>query len=150
MVSGAMAVRLLRSAHRRALIAIHGHLTAPGTLRPNFEFVPRREQTPDRVAVSGLERHKGGVYDALILTAESLSNQVLQLLGIKVKDRGDQSKNENILALILCGTAERLNSEPCYRNPHINEAFVIQIRLNLIRVKSSTPPLFKSLYDPRS
>ncbi len=52
--------------------------------------------------------------------------------GSKMENRSNQSKNENILALVLRRSTERLNGKTCNRDTYVNEAFVIQVGLNLI------------------
>ena len=102
--------------------------------RDVLKLVLLRENFSDRVGVSGLERHQRGVDDALVFAGEFFADDLFHLLDIEVKNFRDQAEDEDVFALVLGGAAQRLDRQAGDRHADVNEAFVVEIRLDVIGI----------------
>ncbi len=93
-----------------------------------------REHFADRISVAGLERHQRGIDDALVFAREFFRDQLFQLLGIEIENFRDQSEHENVFAFVFSGAAERFDGEAGDRHADINETFVVEVRLDVVRI----------------
>ena len=102
--------------------------------RDVLKLVLVRENFSDRVGVAGLERHERGVDDALVFAGEFFADDLFQLLDIEMKNFRDQAEDENVFALVLRRAAQRLDRQAGDRHADVNEAFVVEIRLDVIGI----------------
>src|SRR5436190_7707601 len=124
-------------------VAIHGDLGRRAGFIDLLELVKLRENIADGITVPGLERHQGGVHDALVFAGEFFANQRLQFLDVEVENFRDQPENENVFALVLGGAAERFDGEPGDRHADVNETFVVEVGLDVIGIVKKNAALFQ-------
>ncbi len=104
-----------------------------------------RKNLADRVAVTGLECHERGVDDALVLARKFFGDDSPHLLDIEMENFADEAEDENVLALVLGGAAERFDGEASDRNADVNETFVVEIRLDVIRIVKQDAAFLKKI-----
>ena len=88
-----------------------------------------------------MERHQCCVYDALVFATELFGDQSFQLFDVEIENFCDQAKDENVFALVLGGAAERFDGQTSDRHADINETFVVQVRLDVVRIVKQDPAL---------
>ena len=94
----------------------------------------RLQDVADVIAITRVKGHQGILDDALVLAAEPLADQFLELLGIEAENLRDQPKRENILALVAARAADRLDG--CARDRHADVvvALVLEVRLHVVGI----------------
>jgi hypothetical protein len=107
-----------------------------------FEPVKARKHIADRIGKASLERHQGRVGYIPGFSAEPLSDQLLQLLRIEVKNTGEQAEDKDIFSLVLRRSAERFDSQPGDRNAHMNKLLLVWVGLDIVGIveQDSTVP----------
>ena len=88
----------------------------------------------DGVSVAGRKSHDGRVDDALIFAGKLFFDQRCQLLDVETKNFRNQTEDENVFASVLGRAAERFHRQPCDRNADIHETFVVEVRLDVVRI----------------
>ena len=103
-----------------------------------------RENIADRVGVAGLERHDRGVGDALVFAREFFVDQIVfSLLDIEMEDLRDQAEDEDVFALVLGRAAERFDGQAGDGNADVNEAFVVEIGLDVVGIIKENAAFFQ-------
>ena len=126
------------------LVAIHRDLRAValfGNVR--LELILVRQDVADGIAVAGLKRHERGVDDALVFAAEFFRDEGLQFLDIEMENFRDQTEDENVFAFVLRRSAERFDGQSGDRHADVNETFVVEVRLDVIRIVKQDAALFQ-------
>ena len=108
-----------------------------------LKLVLLRQDVADGVGVAGRERHDGGVDDALVFAGEFFFDQRRQLLDIEMEDFRDQPEDENVFAFVLRGAAERFDGEAGDRHADVNEAFVVEVGLDVIGIVKENAAVFQ-------
>src|SRR5882724_565596 len=124
-------------------VAVHGDLGRRAGFIDLLELVKLRENIADGITVAGLERHQGGVDDALVFAGELFANQRLQLLDVEVENFRDQAEDENVFALVLGGAAERFDGEAGDGDADVDETFVVKVGLNVIGIVKENAAVFQ-------
>src|SRR5438105_6252937 len=127
------------------LVAIHCDLGPPVGFGLVFKLVLMRQDLADRVSVTGGKRHDGGVDDALVFAGKFFFDQRRQLLNVETKNFRDQTENENVFALVLGGPTERFHSQAGDGHADINETFVVEVRLNVVRIVKQHAAFFEKV-----
>jgi hypothetical protein len=60
-----------------------------------------------------------------------------------MEDLRDETEHEHVLALVLRGAAERFDREAGDRHAEINEALVVEIRLDVVAIVKEDAALFQ-------
>src|SRR5205814_6471539 len=72
--------------------------------------------------------------DALVFAGKFFANQFFQLVGVEVENFRDQPEDENVFALVFSRSAERFDGETGDRHADVNETFVVEVRLDVVRI----------------
>ncbi len=104
-----------------------------------------RQDVADRVSVAGLERHDRGVDDALVFAGEFFRDQRLQLVDVEIENLRDQAEDENVFALVLRRPAERFDRQAGDRHADVNETFVVEVRLDVVRIVKQDAAFFQKV-----
>ena len=99
-----------------------------------LESIVFRQDIADRIRIARLECHQCRVHHALVFAGEFFADQSFQFVSVEIENLRDQSENENVFAFVLGRPAERLNREAGNRHADINETFIVQVWLDVIRI----------------
>ena len=102
-----------------------------------------RQDVADRVAVASLEGHQRGVDDALVFAREFFRDERFQFVDIEIEYLRDQTEDENVFAFVLRRPAQRFDGQSGDRHTDVNETFVVEVRLDVVRIVKQNAALFQ-------
>ena len=118
-------------------VAIEGDLRSArdgGGAVDGLEAVEEVAQVVLRPGVARVEGEQRVAHDVLVLTAETLADQLGELRHLEVEDARDQPEHVDVLALVLRGAADRLDGAGGDRAGDVGEPIVALDGLHVIRI----------------
>ena len=99
----------------------------------------------DRIRVTSLERHQRRVDDALVFAGEFFADQFFELLDIEAENFRDETEDEDVFAFVFGGAAERFDRQSGNGHADINETFVVEVWLNVVRIVKQHAAFFQEI-----